>query len=671
MKRRTPILFSIVGFVLIVLAGAAWWFTSERARFYENVRSMGDEGFEVVVRDDYATVRRIGLDTPPPHWNARFEIPIQLGLPALGSARIAAPAPWSQAAGAYAQLAQESPWYFAFMQAQQTEGTTDIDEIIDTGEDLAAAAAAGRDHDLFDALFDGYRDALADVGDYVFGPVRRDVLAAAGLPVEANPAHGPSIDPWGGLGQNVNQHAPSFTRLDGQSGLQDFVLSSGANPGNWNVFGPTNVPGLTSVFVEQDTPGAVHTYTVSVTANGFAVDNDLLVRFEYTGSGQSFDRRSRRVMVWRLYSFGSPIQISSDNAAQNIFDEDPQFWPLIRHHFMNGQLLSGTSIFTTNTFNDQVRIDITHDVLAESLDPSASYVESRLEALQDDVWTAAIADDGAETFASPMYGHESLIEAYVTLSMPELFELSTVTRAGLRGDASTGELSLSRPIDDIFASQLGNGDDGVFDIGATMDDRIDAVQSDITAAIDNPAGGQSFIDWTLAELRDTRDNAFRLAVDDTYRAGGPGTLSVPAASGVMANDVDQEFRTIEVDTDFVNDPAYVAPEHGVVVINPDGSFTYTPDPGFTGTDSFTYRTFTTVTPTSPEVYSDPATVVILVTEGECPVDFDGNGLLDLSDVVAFVTLFQADDPLVDFDGSGLLDLNDIVTFITLFQAGCP
>ncbi len=29
--------------------------------------------------------------------------------------------------------------------------------------------------------------------------------------------------------------------------------------------------------------------------------------------------------------------------------------------------------------------------------------------------------------------------------------------------------------------------------------------------------------------------------------------------------------------------------HGTLVLNPDGSFSYTPDPNFNGTDSFTYQ----------------------------------------------------------------------------------
>lgn len=47
------------------------------------------------------------------------------------------------------------------------------------------------------------------------------------------------------------------------------------------------------------------------------------------------------------------------------------------------------------------------------------------------------------------------------------------------------------------------------------------------------------------------------------------------------------------------------------------------------------------------------------------------GVLDLADIVAFVTLFTAMDGSVDFDGNGVFDLADIVSFVTAFGAGCP
>lgn len=50
------------------------------------------------------------------------------------------------------------------------------------------------------------------------------------------------------------------------------------------------------------------------------------------------------------------------------------------------------------------------------------------------------------------------------------------------------------------------------------------------------------------------------------------------------------------------------PQHGTLVLNPDGTYTYTPDAGFVGTDSFQY----VATNTTTQEQSAPATVTIVV-----------------------------------------------------------
>ena len=57
------------------------------------------------------------------------------------------------------------------------------------------------------------------------------------------------------------------------------------------------------------------------------------------------------------------------------------------------------------------------------------------------------------------------------------------------------------------------------------------------------------------------------------------------------------------------------PSHGNVTLNPNGSFTYTPDAGYDGPDSFTYRA------SDGSLDSNEATVTITVTAtpNEAPV----------------------------------------------------
>jgi hypothetical protein len=75
-----------------------------------------------------------------------------------------------------------------------------------------------------------------------------------------------------------------------------------------------------------------------------------------------------------------------------------------------------------------------------------------------------------------------------------------------------------------------------------------------------------------------------VAFDNTYSTLVGAPLNVPAA-GVLANDTDADGDTMRaVLADNV--------DHGTLNLAPDGSFTYTPNPGFTGTDTFTYRAVT-------------------------------------------------------------------------------
>lgn len=76
-----------------------------------------------------------------------------------------------------------------------------------------------------------------------------------------------------------------------------------------------------------------------------------------------------------------------------------------------------------------------------------------------------------------------------------------------------------------------------------------------------------------------------VAVDDTYSAGLNSTLIISAPNGLLDNDSDANGNaTMSVQTVPIADVS-----NGVLNLNSDGSFDYTPNSGFVGTDSFTYR----------------------------------------------------------------------------------
>ena len=76
-----------------------------------------------------------------------------------------------------------------------------------------------------------------------------------------------------------------------------------------------------------------------------------------------------------------------------------------------------------------------------------------------------------------------------------------------------------------------------------------------------------------------------VAVDDAYATGLNSTLTVGAAQGVLTNDTDPNGTGgLSVDPNPQTNPG-----NGSLTLNADGSFTYVPNPGFSGSDAFSYR----------------------------------------------------------------------------------
>ena len=93
-----------------------------------------------------------------------------------------------------------------------------------------------------------------------------------------------------------------------------------------------------------------------------------------------------------------------------------------------------------------------------------------------------------------------------------------------------------------------------------------------------------------------------VAENDAYSTTTNVALVVSAADGVFANDRHVVGHSLATVVD-------LNPAHGTLVLNADGSFTYTPDSGFTGTDSFTYHVHDS---TAPAADSNIALVTIAV-----------------------------------------------------------
>ena len=54
----------------------------------------------------------------------------------------------------------------------------------------------------------------------------------------------------------------------------------------------------------------------------------------------------------------------------------------------------------------------------------------------------------------------------------------------------------------------------------------------------------------------------------------------------------------------------------------------------------------------------------------CPGDFNGDGLVNTLDVIAFLNAWAADDDSADMNADGVIDTRDVLAFLNLWGAGC-
>ncbi len=165
----------------------------------------------------------------------------------------------------------------------------------------------------------------------------------------------------------------------------------------------------------------------------------------------------------------------------------------------------------------------------------------------------------------------------------------------------------------------------------------------------DPATGVKFSDTLSTNLTLVAGsiNSSPIAFDDTgYSATGNVRISISAASGVLVNDIDPDSQN---NAGLTASAGATSVAGGNVVMAADGSFSYNPPAGFTGTDTFTY----TVTDSSGATNNTgTGTVSVLVsntiwfinnTAGACSANCDGRLTNPFTTLGNFNTT-AADDP---------------------------
>ena len=143
--------------------------------------------------------------------------------------------------------------------------------------------------------------------------------------------------------------------------------------------------------------------------------------------------------------------------------------------------------------------------------------------------------------------------------------------------------------------------------------------------------GKGGIDLATVTLTGTPVNDPARAFSDSYATTAGTVLTVPAATGVLANDSDPEGDPFTAEL-------LTAASNGTVALAANGSFSYTPNAGFAGTDSFVYQV----------TGGDSATVTITVGPPALPTA----GLVAQFESGASVTLGTGNTVTGWMDGSG-------------------
>jgi hypothetical protein len=125
-----------------------------------------------------------------------------------------------------------------------------------------------------------------------------------------------------------------------------------------------------------------------------------------------------------------------------------------------------------------------------------------------------------------------------------------------------------------------------------------------TYTVDDGNGGT---DTATVSVNVTNVDDAPVANNDNYNMNQDTTLTVLPATGVLANDTD--IDDVSFTAQLVNGPTHAS----AFGLNADGSFSYTPLPGFTGVDTFDYVA------DDGDLDSNTATVTINVTDTQAPV----------------------------------------------------
>lgn len=394
---------------------------------------------------------------------------------------VVGPEPWSLSATAYAQLAHESPWYFAKWIANQTSSPRDIDDMIAEGEKLERSIDALRQTSL-NGFFNDNGDPVPEYTLFV-NLIQEYQLAASALQSEINAeieralandfatplSNGAiTLDLWaddfeqdlaplmGGVDRIVTGWGGSSTHLITSPPTIGSFAQGYSHLARANVTGP-GVPDLSPIIRGAQTRSlvrqalgrgvrAIHWYNSRVDSDRWNIVFEVSLDSTQPTGGE-FDIRRRMTYIRELDLFRTgnwiPLPPSDVSAAANVFlDVQAAGNPVFETQWKNSLGLPGMSGTPSYTYSATggtglARVRFTSDGVDENPEAVSLY-QDNIREIRSQIRSTIKVKLSDETSsiaqaAAALDDIEAVIDAYVALAIPGLLESSTIARSILRG----------------------------------------------------------------------------------------------------------------------------------------------------------------------------------------------------------------------------------------------
>lgn len=533
-----------------------------------------------VVTESFSTPGAPTLGSPLPIGSAinnlrTFPAMLNPPLPALATNRLSNPNTLAFATSAFEKLANENPWYFAKAYANPSN--------------LQSLTTEGA----------RVRDAMLSI--------RRSQI----------------------LPRLIAEARTRATAFDAElNGLASTVAAEAQIP-SWNIFGSpsqSNINYPTLTLTPTNSIGGLFLNTPTGMADRLPVE---LRNFLYTKAGVLFPAQAAPGQPLAIQKVSNP-RIMYSHRITFPFGDYIDLWflafdfdiavrvglnPLTEYIAYRETYISGAMIVEANWNNSLINAwnqNQGNFVRTSTIMPQPGRliqdINTRQVELQRTLSNAVIARIGTTgsivaTKADLLDSSRALLDAYISVGLPQTLEASDAIRAILRAPGTgLGRDALVKAYADEAARVTTTPRTAPFSIAAAWNARLDTLNSMLIPSRDaaSPDETHPQFAYSLACLDGLKNNATRLLNDDLYVVAPGTTLVVPWTAGILANDatqgLDLELRR-RPSVDLSRLPAGHAFTlntetrdigGGATRTNTFGGFTYTAPLGFSGDVVLTY-----------------------------------------------------------------------------------